>query len=809
MRQAARGLRRRPLFTLTAGVSIALAIAGNAAVFSLADALLLRPRPGIVEPERLVDVGRSDRGGGFDTFSYPTFVDLRDRNQVFTGLAAYDVEPSPLGLAVGGGAVRVHGGVVSGNYFEVLGTSMALGRAFLPEEDRPGAAEMVTVIGHALWRERFAAEPQVLGRVVRLNGRPFTVVGVAPPGFEGSSVVAVDLWVPAAIAHVLEGRSADSLSDRRGAWLVGIGRLRPGVTVEQAQAAMRLFGEELARAYPTELAGQGLVVTRSHRLPGALHGLVGGFVGLLAALVLVVLLVACSNVAGMLLARGLERSREVAVRLAMGGSRVRIVSQLLAESLLLASAGAAGGLLGAFAMTRVLARLQPVLPLRLALDVRVDARVVAFSLGFTFLAALAAGLVPALRAVRTDPARALRAQSSSPARSHGRLLQGFVLAQVAMSVLLAVSGLLLARGLSRARDVDPGFEAAGVELAELDLRLAGYTAESGPAFAEQLLERSAHLPAVRAAAWTRVVPLGGSGMGMGALRVPGAAADAPSLEVDWNVVSPSYFSTLRVPVVRGRSFTDADRTGAPLVAIVNETLARRAWGSQDPIGKTLVQDENGDGEPHSLLVVGVARDGKYRSLGEDPRAFIYVTLAQHYTPELTLLVRSAPGTSSLPSIRSLLREMDPALPLVGAASLPERAAVGLLPQRLAASLGGGSGVLGLLLAAIGIYGMTAFAITQRRREIGIRAALGASHLALLRVAAARSWVVVAAGAAVGIAIAAALARVLGSLLFGLPTLDPVSFLGVPLLLAAMAAAASWLASHRVIARAPAEVLKSE
>ncbi|HEV8239938.1 MAG TPA: ABC transporter permease [Thermoanaerobaculia bacterium] len=674
LRQALRGLRRRPLFSLTAALSIALAIAGNAAVFSLADALLLRPRPGVAQPERLVDVGRTDRASGFDTFSYPTFLDLRERNRVFSGMAAYDLEPSPLGLAVGGGAERVYAGVVTASYFDVLGTSLLIGRGFGPQEDRAATAETVAVISHALWRQRFDGDPNVLGKTIRLNGRPFIVIGVAPPGFEGSTIAAVDLWVPATVAHTLEGGIADRLSERRSAWLIGIARLRPGVTVEQARAAMGALGAQLASAYPDQLAGQGITVTRSHRLPGALHALVGGFFGVLAGLVVVVFLVACSNVAGMLLARGLERSREVAVRVAMGGGRLRIVGQLLTESLLLASAGAVGGLFGAFAMTRVLARVQPALPLRLGLDVRVDGRVLAVSVAFTLLAALLAGLVPALRAARTDPALALRAQTSSPPRSHRRLLQGFVLAQVAMSVLLATSGLLLARALARAGGVDPGFEARGIDLVELDLRLAGYTAQSGPRFAAALLERAAHLPAVRSAAWTRVVPLGGSGLGLGALRLPGAAADAPSLEADWDIVSPGYFSTLHVPIVRGRSFTDADRAGAPLVAIVNETLARRAWGGQDPIGKTLEQHEYG-GETHSLQVVGVARDGKYRSVGESPRGFIYVTLAQHYDPELTLLVRGAPGAGSLTAVRSLLRSMDPALPLVGSASLPARAAV--------------------------------------------------------------------------------------------------------------------------------------
>ena len=808
VRQAARGLRRRPLFALTAGLSIALAIAGNAAIFSLADALLLRAPAGVAEPGRLVDVGRTDRGAGFDTLSYPNYADLRDHNQVFSALAAYDVEPIPLGLAAGDGAVRVFASAVTGNYFDVLGTRMAIGRGFLAAEDGAGGGAAVAVIGDALWRERFAADAQILGRVVRLNGRAFTVVGVAPPRFGGNTVVAADLWIPAAAAATLRDGDASGLGSRRASWLVGIGRLRPGVTLAQARAAMSALGADLERAHPVENQGRGIAVAPAHRLPGTLHSLVGGFVGLLGLLVLVVLLIACSNVAGMLLARGLERAREVAVRVSLGGSRGRIVTQLLSESASIASLGAAGGVLGALAMTRLLARIQPMLPMPLALDVRVDARVVAVSIAFTLVAALLAGLVPALQAARTDPALALRGAAASPPRSQRRLLRGYVTAQVAMSVLLVVCGLLFARALARAGGVDPGFDASGVALFDLDLRLAGHTAASGPAFADELLARAKQLPGVRSAAFTRVVPLTGSGYGRGALQVPGRAADAEPLDADWNVVAGDYFATLRIPLVRGRAFTAVDRDGAPRVAIVNETLARRAWGKADPLGWTLLQDE-GDGTSRPLLVVGVARDGKYRSLGEAPRAFVYVPFAQAYDPRLTLLVRAAPGAKPFADVRTLLRELDPSLPLVDAASLQARTAVGLLPQRLAGALAGGLGIVGALLAAIGIYGVTAYGVAQRRREIGIRVALGAPRAALLRLAAGQSLAVVLTGGALGLIGAATLGRLLAGLLFGIAPWDPAAFGIALLLLATLATAASWLPARRALAASPSAVLRAE
>src|ERR1044072_235641 len=327
LRHAARALRRRPLFAQPGGLSIALAIAGNAAIFSLADALLLRPAVGVADPGRLVDLGRTDRGAGFDTLSYPNYADLRDHNQVFTGLAPYDFRAIPLGMEADGGADRVFASAVTGNYFNVLGTPMAIGRGFLAAEDRPGH-------GAAVWRGRFGAAPRVLGRVVRLNGTPFTVVGVAPPGFRGNTVAAADLWIPATSAAVLTDGSDGRMSDRRGGWLVAIGRLRPGVTVEGARAAMRALAGDLEGAHPAENEGRGIAVSRAHRLPGTMHTLAAGFVGLLALLVLLALLIPCSNVAGMLPARGLERSREVAVRGSLGGGRGRIVGQLLAESAL-------------------------------------------------------------------------------------------------------------------------------------------------------------------------------------------------------------------------------------------------------------------------------------------------------------------------------------------------------------------------------------------------------------------------------------------------------------------------------------------
>jgi predicted permease len=804
---ACRVLRHSPGLATTAILSLTIGIAANAAIFSLADALLLRQRPGIREPSTLVDVGRTQGGNGFDNMSYPNYVDYRDRNQVFSGLAGCRLFAEPMGLGGHDGAERVFGLAVSGNYFDVLGVPMALGRGFLPSEDRPGAAQQVTVLSHRLWQQRFQGASDIAGRSVHINGRPFTVVGVTAAGFTGSTITEADLFLPFAIYPLAAGRTPRLLTNRASVWMIGVGRLKPHVTLDHARAEMTALAAALEREHPKDNEGRGVALVPSHRLPGIMRPYATAFVGLLFALVGLVLAIACTNVAGMLLARSLARAREVAVRLAVGAGKARIICQLMTESLLLSIAGAVGGIVLAAWLIGGLRALLPVMPMAVAVDIRLDWRVASFSILLAIATSVLFGLVPALQAARADLVTAMRGDGSGAGPRRLRLRQVFVVAQIAMSVLLVVCGLLLVRSLRQAGSIHPGFETDNVEVAGFDFRLAGYDEETGRLVHEQILSRVGQVAGVRSVAFAAMSPLTGDGLGLGALTRPDQAGDAPDrIRADWNVVTPRYFETMRSTLVRGRMFTDADRATTPPVAIVNETFARRVWPGEDPVGKTLVHD--GDTK-RILQVVGLAADGKYRSLGEEPRAFIYVPLAQNYFASLSLLVKTDGSRRVTPELRAVMRQINPNLPIVHAATLAETTAIGLLPHRFAAGVAGAFGFVGLLLAAIGIYGITAYNVAQRTREIGVRVALGAARSHVLRLVIGQAMRMSVTGAVIGLLLAAGATQLLVSLLYGVQPLDPVSFLTGAMLFCGLAFAASWLPARRAAALNPVEALRTD
>ncbi|HLB45053.1 MAG TPA: FtsX-like permease family protein, partial [Candidatus Limnocylindrales bacterium] len=567
------------------------------------------------------------------------------------------------------------------------------------------------------------------------------------------------------------------------------------------------IGQDLARQYPGSNQDVGATVAGTGLLPPDIQALATGFVGVLFALVGLILLIACANVAGMLIARGADRAKELAVRVALGAERARILRLLAMESALLAAGGCAAGLTLAYIAVDLMRTLLPVLPVALAFDLRLDWRVVAFSVAASGVATVVMGLVPALQAARTDVATAMKPDIGGRARRFG-LWQTFVLAQVALSVLVVVCALMLGRSLRAAASIDPGFQASGVDLIGIELNLGGYTQATGPSFADRLLARAAQLPGVQAVGSSRVPPLMMQGFSKSALW----PADSPGDErtmfgADWNLVTPGYFAALRIPVVRGRSLTDADRAGAGEVAVVNETLVRRLWPTEDPIGRTFTYSPR-RGEYAQIQVVGIARDAKYRSLGETPRPHLYVPLAQHYHPEMYLMVRRD-GRTAIPAMRALIRELDPALPVTMASTLSEAAAVGLVPNTLAAWVSGAAGAVGVLLAALGVYGITAYTVSRRTREIGVRVALGAQRAQVLRLVLGQSVTLSVAGAAIGLALAAGAARLLTTLLFGVTPLDLISFMGGAMAFVILAFAASLLPSRRALAIDPVEALRAQ
>jgi predicted permease len=813
VRYAVRLLARNPLFALTASLSLAIGIGANTTIFTIANALLFRAPVGIPDAGRLVDVGRTQNGRGFDNNSYPNYLDVRQRQTVFEDVYAYRTEPQPMSLAMPAsteGAERIYGTIVSGNYFTVLGVRPHAGRFFTSADgDRIGESPFV-VLSHKTWTRRFNGDSGVIGQPILLNGHPFTVVGVAPEGFHGTTILTGDAWVPIAMADWTMPRiGAAILGNRIGVWLLMGARLKPGVTIAQANAEIDVIGRNLEREYPTENRGRGLKVMATAPVPGDGAAAVAAFMAILMAIVGLVLIIACVNLAGVLLARAAARRREIAVRLAVGAGRGRLVRQLLTEALMIFAIGGVAGLAVARVMTALLVGLLPSLPFPVDVSLPLDTRVLAFTLALSFVAAVACGLAPALHASKGDVVSSLR-DGSVGRFGRLRLRHAFLVFQVALSLLLVVAASLFLRALQRAATMDPGFDVRGVELTAIDLSIAGYDETRGRVFARQLLDEVRGLAGVESAAIASILPLGGSGFSLGPVAAPGASGpDGPQwTDADWNVVEPGYFATMRLALVAGRDFTPDDRDGARPVVIVNETLAQRFWPGQDPLGREVLMSTLRQ-QTARLLVVGVARDFKYRSLNDRNRQFVFVPLQQQYTARVTVVTRTAEGRRLQGEIRSLLARMDSNLPIVRAQTLEDYTAIGLIPQRVAASVSGSLGIVGLLLAAIGIYGVTAYMVTSRTREIGIRIALGAQRGDVVRMVLGQGMTLAAGGVLIGLVLAAGASRLLGALLFGIGPMDPLAFIGSAILFCLIGLAACYAPARRATEIHAIEALRHE
>ena len=803
-RYAVRGLGRSPVFSLTAILSIAIGVGGTAAIYSLANSLLLTPPPGIGNPDQVVNVGRTQDGRGFDNFAYATFADYRDRNSTFTGLAAIEMEPKSASLKGTEGGIAIEASLVSGSFFNVLQARPALGRFFLDEEDRTPSTHAVTVLSHQFWREHFNGDSTVISRAIVLNGTPFTVVGVAAEGFHGPSFTNADIWVPM-MASPWFGTPAEMLAESRGgAWIMAIGRLKPGVGIAQAQADLATISAQQLQAYPQAYEGKGVRVLPLSLFPGDLRRMVSLFTTFLFVLTGLVLVIGGTNVAGMLLARATARRREIAVRLAIGASRGRLVRQLVTESaVLFAVAGALGALLAA-GVIRALMSLLPALPFSVAITPSIDWRVVLFALAVSILAGIVAGLAPAIQSTRPSLAPELRSDAGGGGRRQ-RLRSGLLVMQVMFSMLLLVVAGLFGRALVRARAIDPGFDPKGIHVATVDFRLVNHTAETGRQFADRLLGGAAALPGAQSVALIRMLPLQDGGMSLGEVIVDGhpAPGQDPSWNADWNIVTPAFFDLMRIPVLKGRAFTDADRVGAPDVAIINERLASTIWPGEEAIGKTFRNEDR------TLTVVGVARDAKYRTLGESPRGFIYVPFGQRYSDQMSLLVRTTAEASMAMPVRRLVAELDPSLPILLSQSMEEHTAIGLFPQRVAVWVAGSLGAVALLLALIGIYGVTAFGVAQRTREIGIRIALGSTQRSVLGSVVGQGLRLGAIGVVLGIVAAGAVTRLLEGMLFGVPGTDPIALGAAGAALLGAALLASWLPARRAARIDPMVALRQE
>ena len=813
VRYALRRLLRSRGFTLAAVLTIAVGVGANTAIFTLVNAALLRPPVAVSEPERLVGVYTSDFSGPpYGSSSLLDVEEFAKQTDVFSGVMAF--APRPGAVGADDNLERVAIEIVTDQYFQVLGVQPVAGRWFGVEQRAPGG-EPVVVISHALWQRRFAGDRAIVGKPLRLNARDFTIMSVAPPGFAGSlRGLVTDVWVPAALGSAI-GMGDSWLTSRgdRGSFVYA--RLEPGVTIDQAQSRMNVVARQLAAAYPdtwVDVTRQGRRITllpeSQTRVPPQIRGPAMGFVALLMATVALVLLVCCANVAGLLLARATGRLKEVGIRVSLGASRGRVVRQMLTESVLLAALGGIVGATMALWALRALTSFSLPLPVPVGLDLTPDLRVLGFTLVVTVVTGVIFGLAPALRASRADVVTALKVDSPAMRLGGRRFsLQGaLVVGQVALSLLLVVGALLFTQTLRAAASIDPGFRVDHMLLVDIAPRPGQEERVNPQQVALAVRDRVAALPGVTAVSWANDLPLG-LGASRRGVRVQGyEPREGEDMEFHFAMVGPRYFETMEVPLVRGRGFTDADRDGTPRVAVVNETFARRFWGDADPIGKRL--STRGPQGPW-MEVIGLARDGKYLSISESSRPYMFFPQLQE-SSGITMLVRTTGEPRSLAA--AVRREVAAAAPdwlSERASTLDEHVGTSLLPQRIAAGILGAFGVVALLLAAVGLYGVVAFAVAQRTREIGIRSALGARSGDLMRLMLRQGLVLAGVGVVVGLPIAFVAARLLSGFLLGGSAWNPVVFVVAAVALTLVTALASWIPARRAARVDPMVALRAQ
>jgi predicted permease len=801
VRFAVRQLTKAPGFTLVAALTLALGIGATTAIFGAVHAVVLRPLP-FPGPDRVMVVGE-DFQGRPSGVSVGNFHDWRTHATSFTGLAA--MQDFSFNLAEAGEAERVVGGRATHTWFDVFGIAPLHGRVFSPEEDAPGR-DRVVVLSHRLWTRRFGADPRIIGRGIQLNSVPHAVVGVMPPEFDVTAD-SEELWTPAAF-------TPEQLAQHDEHYLQVVGRLAPGVSIEQARAELQTIYAAMQRQYPGDEQVNPARVEPFH------DQLVGDFRTRLLVLlgaVALVLLIACGNVANLLLARGGARAREIALRTAIGAGRSRIVRQLLTETLVLAAAGAALGIAVAWAAVPALVAASPDGVPRLH-QARVDAAVLAFAVAAAVVSAVVAGLAPALRAARIDLRGTLNEGGRTGTGGRDRVRTLLVAAEVALALMLLVGAGLLVRSALHLQQIDPGFDPRGLTTARLTLPAARYGAPDRVVRTfEDVVTAVAEAPGVEAAAASSSAPLTPGGNSNGLIARGKAFVMENAVNSQLSIVTLDYFRTVRIPLRRGRLFTTDDRRGAPLVMVLNETAARGLFGSEDPIGRQVACCEGSPDNPNFKTVVGVVGDMRSRGPAQEPRAEFFLPI--HQAPDvawtwiqrsMTIVARSRTGDAAAvaPSVREAVRRIDPTVPVYQVRTMDQRLRTALAQARFNTLLMLLLGGIGLVLAAIGVYGVVAYFVAQRQHEIGIRMALGAKAPDVVRMVVRQSMQPVVAGIVAGLAGAWAASRVLSASVHGITTTDPLTFLVVSGLLAVVALAATALPARRAVAVDPTKVLNS-
>ena len=799
LKSAWRVIIRRPAFAAVAVVILGLGIGANATIFSWVEGVILQPVPGVDASPLIALHGKTPSRDDL-SFSYPNFVDLRaSRPDGIEDMIAF--RGVAMSLRGAKDPQRVWGQLVTPNFFEVLRVRPVLGRGFTEAEGSTPDKEQVAVLSHSAWQRLFAADPAIVGRTITLNARPFTIIGIAPAGFRGTmSGLSLDVFVPLTLQKAF--MSGDRLPQRGNSFLQVYARLAPGATPQQAQSALEVAAARLASDHPSN-DGRGIVSEPLWRDGAA--GLMLPVMAILMAVVGIVLLIACANLAGLLLARAAGRQREVAVRLAIGASRGRLIRQFLFESLLLAAAGGIAGVVLATWTSGLLRLLIPPTPFPVAFEAGVNLRVVLYAVAVTVVAAIAFGLWPAVRASKPDINTVLKdsAAAAGGGAARARMRQALVVVQVSLSVLLLVCAALFTRGVSRAHEQDPGFAIRSGALGAIDLLPNGYGQATGTAFHSRLLERVSALPGVTAATVAVAMPLDISSGSDMSVEVQGyTSADGEDMQAYYNRVGPRYFETMGIEIVSGRPLDERDIEGRPVAVVVNETMARRYWSGGDAVGRIV------DFGAGPATVVGVARDGKYGRLNEQPRNYMYVPLAQMFRHDALLIVRTSGDPAAvMPALHATIADLDPNLPLFDVRTMAEHMKLSVFIPRIAGTILGLFGVLAVVLSVVGLYSVVAFGVAQRTREIGVRLALGATPGDILRLVLRQGLVLTAVGLAIGMVLALGAARAIASQLVGVAPTDVVSFAGTALVLAGVALSACVLPALRATRLDPVRALR--
>jgi predicted permease len=806
LRYTLRTFSRKPGFTAIVLLTLALGIAANTTVFSIVSAILLRPLPGIHNPSSLVSLYRIQNGQTFDNMGYPDYRDYRDRNQSLAGLAAH----SAVALSFNSESPeRVIGDLVTGNYFDVLGVRPAAGRLLVEGDDS------AVVIAHALWQRKFGGSASAIGAKIQLNGSPFTIVGVTEQGFRGTDLaLPFELWIPLRTQpRTFSQLSADILENRSAGWLFLFGRLMPGVQLRQANAEIATIASSLARAYPATNSKRTAVAAAGVGMYPDDRAEISGLLALLSGAVALLLAIACANAVGMLLLRALGRTREIAIRLATGATRKRIVSQLLVEGCVLALiAGALGVLLAEWAI-----QAQGTAPslIRHA-NTGINGTVLLFTLLATIATGLLVALVPAVQCTKVDLTDSLKNGLAGSGHRNTRLRSALVAGQVALSLVLLSSAGLLLRGLHRIVTANPGFDSSHISMASVDLNLERYSEDRGRAFYRDLLARLSTTPGVVSATLASTVP---PTEWPGAVSIFHPGQEPPpdvlqghefelGLRVNINHISPNYFRTLGIPLLKGRDFTDRDRTAAPGVVIVSRQLAEKMWPGENPIGQRIAYPLWEGPRRPPFEVIGVAGDVRHLALTSDAPPLFYVPISQEYDGHMRVVIRTAPDSpSGLATIQRAVAATDKQVATYAPESGPQHSAASLWQQRMAATWIGAFSVMALVLAAVGLYAVIAQSVAQRTRDLGIRIALGANGRSVGALVIKQGVLLGLAGISLGAPAAIGFNLLVRQHLAGIPGSDPIGFTTIALLLMLVILAASWIPARRAMRINPIEALR--